>query len=128
MIVTNDGAKAQPTQSGSAIYISPMDATPEIPAGFYVQDDEPWTLKQMVHCLQQISKTDLDDYDTLLEVSDMAEEFCMDALNSDGDNGYDAIIDEAYRLGVFTDDGWVHNTTKGQAALLRMYEEKLDAV
>ena len=128
MLMTNSWVKAQPTHSGPAIYVSPMDATPEIPAGFYVQDDEPWTLKQMVHCLQHISKADLNDYDTLVEVSDMAEEFCFDALRSDGDNGYDAIINEAARLGVFTDDGWVHNTTKGQAALLRMYEETQDAV
>ena len=126
-LVTNEnGAKAKPTNSGPAIYVSPKDATQEIPAGFYVQDDTPWTLKQMVYCLQRIPKTDLNDYETMVDVSDMAEEFCFDALRSDGDNGYDAIINEAERLGVFTEDGWVHNTAKGQATLLRMYNEAQD--
>jgi hypothetical protein len=125
---THDGATAHPKDGMVAFYVSAAEATPEIPAGAYVEDHDPWTLKQMVHCLQNISKTVLIDYDTLVEVSDIAEEFCMDALRSDGDNGYDAIIAEAERLGVFTDDGWVHDTTKGQAALLRMYEETQDAV
>ena len=123
MLMTNSWVKAQPTHSGPAIYVSPKDATQEIPEGFYVQDDEPWTIKQMVYCLQHIPKPDLNDYETMVDVSDMTEDFCVNALVLDDDNGYNAIIDEAERLGVFTEDGWVHNTAKGQATLLRMYNE-----
>lgn len=128
MEILHDRATAHPKDELVAFYVSAADATPELPAGAYITDDDPWTTRQMLSCLASINTADLNDYERLVEVSDMVEEFCFDALTSDGDNGYDAIMEEAVRLGVFGEHGWVHDTAKGQATLLRMYKETQDAV
>ena len=126
MEILHDRATAHPKDELVAFYVSAAEATPELPAGAYITNDDPWTTRQMLRCLANINTAELSDYATLVEVSDLTQEFMFDAYEQDGDNGFDAVMKHAERLGVFSKEaGWVHETPKGRTVLSELFWEGL---
>ena len=129
METLRDRATALLNDEMGAFYVSKSQATPELPSGAYITDDDPWTTGRMLHCLANINTAELSDYAALVEVSDLTQEFMFDAYEQDGDNGFDAVMKHAERLGVFSKEaGWVHETPKGRTVLHSLYREDAHAV
>lgn len=109
--------------SSNVIYVSHKQATPEIPAGHYVQDDSPWTITDMLSCLENLEVAPYDDIETLADISDMAQEFLVIACDLNDDTAWLKIKAHAERLGVYIEgEGWFHETHEGQEALARFWE------